>query len=201
MTDSRSPALWPEVYDRIIDALHQRLKPKRLFHTLGVLETALSLAARHGVDPERVAWAALLHDFCKTGEAEGLRRLAADLGEVIPPEDLDYPGVWHAWAAAGLACHEWGLQDTEILDAIRHHPTGHPAMSAIAKILFLADFLEPTRGHPQHDELLAMAHRSLDEGLIAVLQAKVEHLAGEGKAVHPRAAEALAAFTQPPKEV
>ena len=200
MNPKTLPPLWPDTYDRIIDALHDRLKPKRFVHVLGVLETAVSLAHSHGIDPERVAWTALMHDHCKGGEEASLKQMAEDLGEAVPDEDVDYPGIWHAWAAAGLAAREYGVTDEEILEAIRHHSTGHPAMSNVAKVLFLADHLEPTRGFPS-DELLRTAHKNLDEAVIAVLQAKISHLRDRGQNVHPRAVQTLAALTQVNQEV
>lgn len=67
--------LWPEASDRLVDQLEEQLKPKRFLHVLGVLHTALGLAASHGVPPEPVAWAALLHDMCKSVNKRELLRM------------------------------------------------------------------------------------------------------------------------------
>lgn len=198
---STPPPLWPDACDRLVDALQTRLGPRRFLHSLGVLQTALGLAHAHGVAREAVAWAALLHDLCKAESHEEQRRQAEKLGEMIPPEDLECPGLWHAWAAAGVARQEWGLSDPDILDAIRHHSTGHPAMGPVTQILLVADLIEPTRGHPQAAALVAQAHRSLRAAAAETLRLKVEHMRGEGKRIHPRALATLEALTESTQEV
>lgn len=187
------PPLWPQTADRILDTLRKRLKTKRYHHTLGVLSTALSLAQSHGLDPEPVAWVALLHDMCKAGKREEIREIAEGFGETIPSEDEGFPGLWHAWAAAGEARSEWGIESPELLDAIRHHSTGHPEMRELGWTLMLSDFLEPTRGLNGRGDLRALAHRDLQAAFAEMLQRKLDHMRGKGGDIHPRALETLEA--------
>ena len=44
------------------EKLQSRLKPSRFQHSLGVSETAVTLAKRFGVDEEKARIAGLLHD-------------------------------------------------------------------------------------------------------------------------------------------
>jgi predicted HD superfamily hydrolase involved in NAD metabolism len=190
MTDC--PELWPDASDRLVDALGAQLTPSRLNHVLGVLATALGLAKCHGVPLQPVAWAALLHDLCKIKDTGAIRGHAEELGETIPAEDLEHPSLWHGWAAAGVARREWGIEAPEILDAIRYHSTGHPEMGPVGKVIFLADYLEPTRGCPSRRALLELARRDLDAATVEVLRAKCASLERARRTVHPRAAQTLA---------
>jgi predicted HD superfamily hydrolase involved in NAD metabolism len=197
---SSSPSdLWPNRADRLIDTLRRDLDSSRFHHVLGVLSTALGLAASHrdSVTQEAVAWAALLHDIAKVRKKQAQRVLAEECGESIPPEDEDHSSLWHAWAGAGVARRDWGADDEVLLDAIRYHPTGHPAMGPLGKTLMLADYLEPTRGFEERRGLLAQAHRDLDGALAHVLRAKIDHLERAGRAVHPRTAATLEALGAP----
>ncbi len=193
--------LWPDAHDRLIATLSSTLGTHRFHHTLGVLQTALGLADAHGVTVAPVAWAALLHDICKPLPGDALRERSAALGESIPEEDSDFPGLWHARAAAAVARAEWGVEDDAILDAIRHHPTGHATMGPVTKVIVLADALEPTRGRPGAVARLALARRDLDAALIEVLRAKMDHLRQTNRPIHPRATAALAALTPMAQEV
>ena len=185
------PPIWPDNFDRLVDHLRETQTPKRFRHILGVLHAVLGLADCHGLDREAAAYAALLHDICKIGKKADQRRPADETGERIPPEDEEFPGLWHAWSAAGVARRDWGIEEQEILDAIRHHSTGHAEMAPLAKILFLADFLEPMRGQPERWHTLMLARRDLDGALIRVLREKCGHIEGSRGKVHPRALRAL----------
>jgi predicted HD superfamily hydrolase involved in NAD metabolism len=185
------PPLWPEASDRLVDSLRKRLKPKRFRHVLGVLQTALGLAETHEIDPMATGWAALLHDAAKCDPLEGLPEVCERLGEPIPEEDRPHRGLWHAWVAAGEARRNWSITDDSVLEAVRFHSTGRPGMGPIAKILVLADGLEPTRGLSERVPMLAVAHRDLDEALRQLLRAKCDHVVSRGMTVHPRAQKTL----------
>lgn len=193
--------LWPTASTALVDQLHRRLKPKRFHHVLGVLHTALGLADCHGISAEKVTWVALLHDAWKTRSPEDERRRAEELGETIPEEDQAHPGMWHAWAAAGEARRGYGIEDPEILDALRYHSTGWPGMGAVGKIIVCADYLEPTRGRNGTGKILELARRDLDAGCALVLRAKCNHMLGQNMKIHRRALAALEQLPAPPQEV
>ena len=53
------------------ELVRSRLSDKRYEHTLNVKKMAVKLAKRHGVDEDRAALAALLHDAAKGGPHGG----------------------------------------------------------------------------------------------------------------------------------
>lgn len=88
-------------------------------------------------DSEQVRWRAVgvLHDALKDAPLDELRDLAAG----------DWPDpVVHAPACADRLAAD-GVQDRALLDAIRYHPVGHPALDDLGEYLILADYLEPGR--------------------------------------------------------
>jgi len=51
--------------------------------------------------------------------------------------------VLHARVGAEIARERYGVRDEAVLEAIRAHTLGGPALSDVAKVVFLADALEP----------------------------------------------------------
>lgn len=131
---------WKEL-ERI---LSERLHPGRFQHTLGVAETAMRLALRFGVDPQRARLAGLLHDCAKSmAYGEMLARVRGMDG--VDEDERGMEPVLHAPVGAVEAQKEFGVQDPEILSAIRCHTLGKPDMTPLETLIFVADFIEPGR--------------------------------------------------------
>lgn len=128
-----------------------RMSPKRFRHTEQVVGLAAEMAALYGVDPEKARIAALFHDCCKDREAPG-NNLA------------------HAGEAADLMQSEFGIEDVDILNAVRYHTTGRAQMSKLELIVFLADTLEPSREYAGVDALRSLALKDLYMGALTVLR-------------------------------
>lgn len=171
--------------DTVIDKLAARLDAHRLHHSLGTFQAAMMLAKANGVDAMRVAPAALLHDCAKGLQQEQLKQLASR-DPKADPSDFRFPPLLHASAGAVLAHEEFGIEDEEILDAIRVHPTGRGNPSDLLCVLMAADYTEPTRYFPGLEEAREEIRRDLREGLLKVLRLKAEYVISRGKEIHPR---------------
>jgi HD superfamily phosphohydrolase YqeK len=86
------------------------------------------------------------------------------------------PAVWHGWAAAAEARHRSGMRDREILEAVRWHSTGRAGMSALGKILFVADFCSRDRKFPGAAVGRRLARKGINLGVRYVLASKLAHL-------------------------
>ncbi len=147
------------------------LKPARRKHTVRVALLAAELARKNGVSEQKIVQAAAMHDAAKN-----LPLTAPELAGFAPPADTPAPVV-HQYAGAYLAEHVLGVQDEEVLGAIRYHTTGKPNMSVAEKIVFLADMLEAGRDFPQVKKLRAcLAEKSLDECMYRCLKHQVRYL-------------------------
>ena len=69
--------------------------------------------------------------------------------------------------------------------AIFSHTTGRPGMTAFDKILYLADYMEPTRDFDGVEELRRLVWEDLDRAMILGLEMSVEDLEERGVPVHP----------------
>ena len=128
-------------------AITGRMDGYRLAHTLAVKEECLTLAKLFALsekDTNSLAAAALLHDLTKAMKHPQQVELAKKLGVDLSPEDLTSPKVLHSRTGAAVAKAEFGASD-EIAAMIACHTTGKENMTLSEKLLYLADYIEPTR--------------------------------------------------------
>jgi predicted HD superfamily hydrolase involved in NAD metabolism len=175
--------------EEILGRLARHLSPKRLEHSRGVSRTAAELAARCGADVAKARLAGLLHDCARGIPNNILLQTAAASGIVVNGVEQREPVLLHAPVGAVLARRDYGVEDPEVLSAIRWHTTGGPAMSLLDEIVFLADFIEPGRSFPGVERLRELAAASLPEALLAAYDQTLRYLLAGGGLIHPATVE------------
>lgn len=180
-------------YDQFLSVLHKTIGSKRFFHSLGAMHYAIALADRYQENLVQASAAGLFHDCGRLPKIEQIEAEAKRRGVALPPEDRLHPKVWHALLSAHIAEHDFGIADGAVLRAIRVHPTGDAEMSRLDKIIFLADYVEPTRSFEGLNELRASAEQDLDGTFRSALEHKLRHIQSLGRPMHPRSLRALAA--------
>lgn len=127
--------------DEIKVWLSENLDTKRYEHSIGVAETARSLAEKFKENPQKAFLAGLLHDCAKCLPKEQMLDII-NKTDVLQCEMIN-PKTYHAPVGAYLAKEKFGINDDEILSAIRWHTLGKKDMSIFEKIIFVADKIEP----------------------------------------------------------
>ena len=155
------------------------LKPERWAHTVRVAVMMAQNCSRIGVSEERAITAAALHDCAKYLELN-----SSELEGFTCPEDVPSPVV-HQYAGAYVARHSFGIDDEEILDAIRYHTSGKENMSPLGKLLYLCDMLEEGRDFEGVKKLREIFYQSIDEALYYSLKHQIEYLEAKGKQIFP----------------
>ncbi|MFS0780839.1 bis(5'-nucleosyl)-tetraphosphatase (symmetrical) YqeK [Bacillus sp. 1P06AnD] len=161
-----------------------QLPEKRYLHSVRVMDTAIELAKRFGVDTKKAEMAGILHDYAKYRPQEELRKI---IEENNMPRDLllFHSELWHAPAGAYLVEHEAGIEDKDVLSAITYHTTGRKGMTQLEKIVFLADYIEPGRQFPGLDEVRKTAENNLDEAVFMALRNTVAFLMSKRSTIYP----------------
>ena len=165
------------------------LKHKRIPHVLGTEEEAVRLAERYGADVEKARVAALLHDCTKKLNMDEQKALCAQYGIELDELEEKALKLLHAKTGAAIARDVFGADD-EIYDAIRWHTTGRAEMSVLEKVLYLADYIEPTRDFPGVDELRKACYEDLDKGLLMGLEMTIREMTEMGNPIHHHTIEA-----------
>ena len=165
------------------------LKHKRIPHVLGTEQEAIRLAERYGADVEKARVAALLHDCTKRLDMEEQLDLCRQYGIRLDALEQQALKLLHAKTGAAIARDVFGVDD-EIYRAIWWHTTGHAGMTLLEKIMYLADYIEPSRDFPGVDKLRAVCYKDLDEGLLMGLEMTIEEMTSMGNPVHHATIEA-----------
>lgn len=169
----------------------KRLSAKRYQHTLNVRRMAVKLAKRWGADPEKAALAALLHDTAKEMPREEMLQILND-NAIMAENAQNRPSpVWHGICAAILAQTQWGVEDEEVLSAIRCHTTGKPGMSLLDEIVFLADMTSAERDYPEVDYLRKLEKKDIHQAMREALEMNLHWLEESGKPVDEETRAAL----------
>ncbi|MBR5471693.1 MAG: bis(5'-nucleosyl)-tetraphosphatase (symmetrical) YqeK [Oscillibacter sp.] len=159
------------------------LKHKRIPHVLGTEQEAIRLAQRYGADVEKARVAALLHDCTKRLSMEEQLVLCAKYGIELDELEQKALKLLHSKTGAAIARDVFGV-DEEIYSAIWYHTTGHAGMTLLEKIIYLADYIEPTRDFPGVDALREACYEDLDKGLLMGLEMTIEEMTNMGNPVH-----------------
>jgi len=162
---------------------YSMMKAKRIAHVRGTEETAVALALLWGEPPEYARRAAILHDCTKYWELPEQLALCAEYG--VSLDDLERQSVkmLHSKTAAILAEHQFG-EAPEVCRAIAHHTTGAPDMTRFDQIIYLADYVEPTRDFDGVEELRQLAFSNLEKAMIVGLQTTIAELEEKHVPVH-----------------
>ena len=88
--------------------------------------------------------------------------------------------LWHSMAGPIVAREVFGIQDEEILSAMRWHTTGKENMSKLDKVIYMADMIEPNRKFPGVDVLRRESFKDLDNGVLQGLNHTIGYLLSKG---------------------
>lgn len=171
------------------ETLERSLPGERWEHTLAVARLADDLARRWGEDPDKARMAGLLHDA-------GRSVPVARLGEYALKRKLDVPRLaetaqknpllLHAYVSEDLARRRFGVEDADILSAVRKHTLGDETMSRLDRILFVADSCSADRAYPGVDQLRRAAFQDLDEAFEKCLANKLSDVLARRGWLHPQ---------------
>ncbi len=165
------------------------LKYQRIPHVLGTEQEAIRLAERYGADVEKARVAALLHDCTKKLNMEQQLELCGRYGISLDELEQKALKLLHAKTGAAVARDVFGV-DADVYSAIWWHTTGHGNMTLLEKIIYLADYIEPSRDFPGVDKLRRVCYKDLDEGLLLGLEMTIQEMTDMGNPVHRATIEA-----------
>jgi nicotinate-nucleotide adenylyltransferase len=172
----------------IEERIYKEIPEKRKQHTIGVVNTAMKLAEHYGADLYKTRIAALYHDYCKD---VGIHRLDRYVEEYeLCSKYKNQPHLSHGKVAAERIKKELGIEDEDVLNALRYHTTGRKGMSLLEKVIYLADAIEPNRVYPGVEELRERAWVDLDEALLLAINQTISYVEKKGCALDQDTLEA-----------
>jgi predicted HD superfamily hydrolase involved in NAD metabolism len=180
---------------QILAKMHERLSDGRLNHCLRVEETSRVLAKRFNVNVDEAGLAGLLHDYAKEIPVPEYQQVI--IREGYGQDLLQYGrGVWHGMVGTWFLQQDLGISDPNVIRAINRHTTGHPDMTDLDMITFVADFIEPDRTLPGEIAARKAAETSLTKATMIELQNTLTYLVDRGALIHPLTFSTFNAFTK-----
>lgn len=154
--------------EMIRNEMKTTVRERRIPHILGTEEECLRLAQIFSLDEkktEQLVTAAILHDITKHfSKGEHLSYMET-LGRTVDESFLLSEKTLHALTGAYYAREHFPeAVDDEVFTAIRFHTTGRADMTLLEKLLYLADYIEPTRTFPDCVTLRQYFYGRLEEG-------------------------------------
>ena len=177
-------------FNELKEIVKSKMSLKRFTHTLGVVEMSEKLAKIYNANIEKCKVAALLHDICKEMNMEYIKNICKNnfINE-LSEEDLENNEILHGFAGAYYVKNELGINDKEILNAIKYHTVGAKDMTLLEKIVYIADAIEYGRNYPSVVEIREETFKNLDKGILMEIEHKEEYLESIGKKSHPNSDE------------
>lgn len=181
--------MWSE--DKMVEYLKTNLKPKRFNHSIGVRDTAVKLAEIYGEDVDKARIAGLIHDCAKYVPDKEMIDSYENHGNKVDDVEKNMPAILHGKVGSYVAKEIMGVEDKDILNAIAYHTTGRVNMSVLEKIIYIADYIEPSRDFPGVDNLRNIAfNENLDKALILSFDNTIKYVIDGNQLLHKDTIEA-----------
>lgn len=159
---------------------------KRFQHSTRVKDTAIKLAEVYNVDIKKAEIAALFHDCAKISNDKILLKKADEFNIELDKYMNENHELIHAPLGAKMAEKLYGIDDIDILNAIRYHTTGRENMSMLEKIIYIADYIEPMRNFDGIEEIREIIFKDIDKALFMAFNQTIIFLIEKNKLIQPK---------------
>ncbi len=142
--------------------INDNLSEKRLKHSYSVCETAIKINESNNlaIDKESIIYATLLHDASRYMSLEQMQAILDDNAIEYNPNYTE--ALLHSKVSTIIAILEFGITDSDILNAINYHTTGRANMSILERLVYAADYLEPLRKLEKADKIRLVAENDFE---------------------------------------
>ncbi len=158
------------------DLINSTCKPSRVEHTARVVAYALARYKKLGLNVDDVVTACGLHDVVKNVKGVSINGVTLD-------EELPEPIV-HSHLGAKFAKEVLKIDNDDVINAIKYHTTGRPNMSALEKLVFVADLLECKRNYDGVEALRKAVDEDFEKGFALCVKELMKHLNLDGKTIY-----------------
>ena len=167
------------------------LPEKRYKHSLNVANCAVKLSEIYECDKEKAYIAGIAHDCAKYLNKEEVKyyvdKYKIDLDEL----EKDNLALSHSLIGSYIAKYGFGINDDDIINAIKYHTTGKEDMNLIEKIIYIADLIEEDRDFPGVELLRDLVYgKELDKALITSFNNTIKFVIDNNQVIHNRTVNA-----------
>ena len=168
-------------YFQIKSYITVNLSKKRRKHSIQVGLLAQKLCRKNNLNPEKGLISGIAHDIAREFKKKLILKYASYDNLPIHKWEKENYVLLHGRAGAMLLKEKFGVLDQDILDAVRYHTLGNPGLGNLSKIVYVADYLEPTRKYLTKAERENILERDIDSIVLYVTGEIIRILKGKGK--------------------
>jgi len=176
IVDLSSTQLRSELVKKIDAHNRANLSEKRYKHVMSVASYAVYLSSFHGINAYDAYVGAIAHDCTKYLDDQKQLEYFEKNNIELSDDDKKSPKIWHQISGAHFARHTLGIDNDDIINAVRYHTTGRAGMSDLEKLVCLADSIEPTRDYDGVTHMREVAKTDLDRALLLSFDRLVEYV-------------------------
>ena len=132
---------------RLMKYIEKRLSKKRFIHTVSTANCSFFFNGFFGlkIPANSIIIASLGHDMSKWMTETEMKDFISANSIYIDEFEKKHPEIWHPAISEFLLKNEFDVDDAEILAAVRFHTIGTEKMGDLSKLLYCADYFEPSR--------------------------------------------------------
>lgn len=176
--------------DDLLKAIDTRLNSQRAFHSFCVALRAGNLADKYGADRQKAEIAGILHDATKQTPIDQQLELIEKAGLELTELERSNPKFYHQISGCAFAKTEMGIDDEEILGAIRYHTTGKADMTLLQQIIYLADFISDDRNYYDISVIRKETEKGIGYGLLYATKYTIVKNIRANNLLHPDTVDA-----------
>lgn len=183
-----------KIITRYKEYLKANLSKKRYNHSLNVADSAVELAKLYGEDEDKALIAGLLHDVAKELPSEKQREYVLKSSLDVDEVEKNAHPLFHAVAGAEIARLVFGIEDKDIILAIRYHTVAAGDMSRLAAIVYLADLISADRDYKDVKRMRKLAVGGLEKAMLEALKFSITDSVEKGNTIPVSTLEAYNRF-------
>lgn len=156
-------------------------------NSLKVKDLCYNFARYHDCDPDRLAVAGLLHECGKIYNSDELISKAEDFDIPITEMVLASPvEILHGIIGANVAKEVFGVEDNEVLTAIKYHNFGANEMTIFTKLLFVASKINKFDNaySEQINEIREVVTKDVDKAVMMTFDLLLKSFIEQGKLIN-----------------
>ena len=121
-------------------------------------------------DKEKANIAGIGHDCAKYLNKDEVKYYVDKYKIVLDEIEKDNLALSHSLIGSYIAKYEFGINDKDIINAIKYHTTGKEDMDIIEKIIYIADLIEEDRDFPGVEELRDLVNEMIEVSKNEILE-------------------------------
>ena len=171
--------------EKIIEMLKNRLDEYRFNHSLAVADEAVVLAKRYGCDINKARTAGLLHDVFKNESVENMIDYINKNNIKLTDVEMNAKKLWHSILGSYYISNDLGVDDIDVINAVRYHTTARAGMSILEKVIYLADYTSADRTYNGVEQMRKAVKIDMESAMQIALEFSINELLQKGACIHP----------------